>query len=135
MLSLEIITPKQVMLSAKVSQVTLPGQAGEMGVFAGHLQLLTSLKSGVLRYRSEGKNYLMAVHYGFAQVNKDQVTVLANQAETVEEIDLDTAVAEVESLMTQLKDAQNLSDDAAQLTKALNEAETRLAVAQENLAK
>jgi len=135
MLTLEIITPKQVMLNTQVKQVTLPGDAGEMGVLPGHLQLLTSLNSGVLKYTVDNEIHVMAVHYGFAEVNNDQVTVLANEAEAVDGIDLETAQADVESLTTQLNQAEKLSAEAAQLTQELTQAETRFAAASAHQAK
>ena len=92
-LTLEVITPKQVLLETTADYVTIPGSIGELGILAGHIPLLTSLKSGVLRYRSFGAVKKYAVHYGYAEVCNDKITVLAAQAEAGEEIDVEKAKA------------------------------------------
>ena len=130
MLTLEVITPKQIMLTTEVEQVTLPGELGELGILPGHIPLLTSLKTGVLQYGNGKETQVLAIHFGFAEVNKNTVTVLANSAESLEEIDVSQTEAQIEELKGQLKEAAASSSEAAQLTKQLAQAETRLAAVQ-----
>jgi F-type H+-transporting ATPase subunit epsilon len=68
--------------------VILPGAAGEMGVLPHHAPVLTTLKFGVVRVRRAGVDHIFAVAGGVAEVQPDLVTVLADAAENVEEIDV-----------------------------------------------
>lgn len=68
--------------------VVLPGAGGEMGVLPHHAPVLTTLKYGVVKVRHAGKEEVFAVAGGVAEVQPDIVTVLADAAENVEEIDI-----------------------------------------------
>ncbi len=87
-IQLVIVTPERNLVSQEVDEVTLPGVEGYLGILPGHTPLLTSLKIGEIRYR-QGKsvNYLF-VSWGFVEVLPDRVTVLADVAETPEDIDV-----------------------------------------------
>ena len=88
-LILEVVTPQSTLLSTEADYVTIPGIVGELGVLAGHIPLLTSLKSGVLSYKKDSEEKKVAIHYGYAEISKDKITVLAKIAELGENIDLD----------------------------------------------
>ena len=88
---LEIITPDRQVFAAEVDWVTLPGSDGEMTILPEHVPIVTSLDSGVLLYDQEGQVKRMAVHYGYAQLQGNTLTVLPNLVERAEEIDLDRA--------------------------------------------
>jgi F-type H+-transporting ATPase subunit epsilon len=68
--------------------VVLPGAAGEMGVLPHHAPVLTSLKYGVVKVRRAGREDIFAVAGGVAEIQPTIVTVLADAAENVEEIDV-----------------------------------------------
>jgi F-type H+-transporting ATPase subunit epsilon len=72
--------------------VLLPGTDGEMGILPHHAPLLTTLKFGVIKVRLNGHETFYTVAGGIAEVQPDLITVLADAAENVEEID--TARAE-----------------------------------------
>ena len=76
-----------------VDIVVLPGTDGEMGILPHHAPLLTTLKIGVIKVRSSGKEEVFTVAGGVAEVQPDVVTVLADAAENVEEIDVARAEA------------------------------------------
>jgi F-type H+-transporting ATPase subunit epsilon len=71
--------------------VILPGGGGVMGVLEHHSPLLTTLKYGIITVRSNGEEYIFTVAGGFAEVLPDQVTVLADAAEDIAEIDIQRA--------------------------------------------
>jgi len=89
-LQLAIVTPNKMVLETSAASVTIPGSEGEMGILPGHVPLITTLDSGVLLFQNEGKSKprAIAIHWGYAQVDNDNVTVLAELAETAEEIDV-----------------------------------------------
>jgi F-type H+-transporting ATPase subunit epsilon len=110
-LTLEVVTPEKVLLETSADYVTIPGSIGELGILAGHLPLLTSLKSGVLSYKSDGEQKKYAIHYGFAEVCKDKITILANEAEVGADIDLSQAQADQKSAEVALDKAVKESLD------------------------
>ena len=91
-LSLEVVTPFRTVLNEDVDSVTLPGIEGEMGILPEHVPLLTTLDAGIMSYvNGNGKTQAIAVHWGYAQVDGNNVRVLAELAETAHEIDLPRA--------------------------------------------
>ncbi len=89
----EIVSQDRTVFSGDVDIVVLPGEAGEMGVLPHHAPVLTTLKYGVVKVRRAGKEDIFAVAGGVAEVQPDIVTVLADAAENVEEIDVARAEA------------------------------------------
>ena len=91
-LSLEVVTPFRTVLNEDVDSVTLPGIEGELGILRGHVPLLTILDAGIMSYvNGSGNTQAIAVHWGYAQVDGNNVRVLAELAETADEIDLPRA--------------------------------------------
>ncbi len=91
MLKLEVITPEKLVLDTEVDSVTVPTASGEVGILPGHAPLVSALKPGVLAFTIKGATDKLAVSGGFIEVNADKVAVLADSAETAEEIDIDAA--------------------------------------------
>jgi F-type H+-transporting ATPase subunit epsilon len=73
--------------------VLLPGTDGEMGILPHHAPLLTTLKYGIIKVRSQGQETIFTVAGGIAEVQPEVVTILADAAENVEEIDVSRAEA------------------------------------------
>ena len=90
-LNLEIVTPHRTVLVEVVDSVTLPGIEGELGILPEHIPLLTNLDTGIVSFSSSGKTQAIAVHWGYAQVEGNSVSVLAELAESAAEIDLQRA--------------------------------------------
>jgi F-type H+-transporting ATPase subunit epsilon len=90
-LTLSLITPDH-SITHEVDEVALPGQMGDFGVRPGHTPLFAGLRTGTMWYRQGTERHYLAVSVGFAQVLPDKVTVLAQVAESAE--DLDEARAE-----------------------------------------
>jgi F-type H+-transporting ATPase subunit epsilon len=89
----EIVSQDRMVFQGDVDIVVLPGAAGEMGILPRHAPLLTTLKYGVIKVRHGGKEEIFTVAGGVAEVQPDIVTVLADAAENVEEIDVARAEA------------------------------------------
>lgn len=92
-MKLEILTPSKKVLTTETEWVTIPGEIGEMTILPEHLPILTTLETGVLKFEREGGVSRMAVHYGYASVQKDTVTVLSEMVEKAEDIDVSRASA------------------------------------------
>ena len=87
----EIVTGERIVYSDEVDSVVAPGAAGELGILPHHAPLLTTLGPGELRVTKDGQEQSMAVTGGFLEVLGNTVTVLADTAEHVEEIDEERA--------------------------------------------
>ena len=116
---LELVSPEKLLFSGSVNDVLVPGTEGEFVVMAGHMPVMTALRPGVVDIGdADGKHTRMFVRGGFADVTNTSLTLLAEQAIPLAE--LDSA-----KLDQQIKDA---SED---VTDAVGEAAKR--VAQERL--
>ena len=96
----DLVSPERLLLSEEVDMVTLPGTEGYFGVLAGHAPVLSTLRPGVIEVKggTEGDSRLF-VRGGFAEVNPDKVTVLAEEAMPLAELDvaaLDQRIANAE---------------------------------------
>ncbi len=95
-LKLTLVTPERRLLTdVEVEEVFVPGLRGELNILPGHAPLMTTLTTGVLRYRLKGQTELLpvVVSWGYCQVNPKGVVVLAETAERPEDIDQDRALA------------------------------------------
>lgn len=89
----EIVSQDRTVFAGDVDIVILPGAGGEMGILPNHAPVLTTLKYGVIKIRRAGKEEIYAVAGGVAEVQPTIITVLADAAENVEDIDVARAEA------------------------------------------
>ena len=126
----EIVSQDRTVFQGDVDIVILPGAAGEMGILPHHAPVLTILKYGVIKVRRDGKEQLFAVAGGMAEVQPDIVTILADAAENVEDIDVTRAQAakkRAEEALAQLKPEDH--DAYLRMEAALRRSNLRLDVA------
>ncbi|MCF8477240.1 MAG: F0F1 ATP synthase subunit epsilon [Pseudolabrys sp.] len=86
-LHFELVSPQKLVFSGEVDQVDVPGAEGDFGVLAGHAPLVTTLRPGILTVFTGGIAQKIVVLGGFAEVSDKGLTVLADVAESVEDID------------------------------------------------
>ena len=89
----EIVSQDRIVYQGDADIVVLPGTDGEMGILPHHAPLLTTLKYGIIKVRVNGQETIFTVAGGIAEVQPDILTVLADSAENVEEIDVQRAEA------------------------------------------
>ncbi len=89
----EIVSQDRIVYQGDADMVVLPGIDGVMGILPNHSPVLTALQYGVITVRLKGEEYYFTVAGGFVEVQPDQVTVLADAAENVAEIDIARAEA------------------------------------------
>ena len=87
-LTLEVVTPEGLLLREEVDEVIAPGELGYFGVLPGHTPLLALVGAGELWYRQGQAKHYLALAFGFAEVQPDRVTILAQIAERADEIDI-----------------------------------------------
>ena len=84
-ISFDLVSPERLLLSTEAEMVTIPGTEGDMGVMAGHMPLISTLRPGVIAV--SGGDQRFYVMSGFAEVNPGKLTVLAEGAVPVAELD------------------------------------------------
>ena len=87
-LTFKIVTPEKLVLQEEVDEVILPTQEGQIAILKDHIPLVSTLRPGELVMKKDGRETPLAVSGGFIEVRDNTVTVLADTAERVEEIDL-----------------------------------------------
>ena len=112
---LEIVTAERQLYSEEVNSVVAPGVDGELGILPRHAPLLTMLKPGELRVVKDGEESYIAVTGGFLEVLGNKVTVLADEAEYAEEINLERA----EAALARAQEAASSSVGGMDLERAM----------------
>ncbi|MDA0710817.1 MAG: F0F1 ATP synthase subunit epsilon [bacterium] len=122
---LDIVTPEKTVHSGDVSYVKAPGVDGGFGVLSRHQPMLAALAIGQVEFtRADGTRQKLVIGGGFANVSRDGMTVLAETAETPEEIDVERARASRDRARQRLADRGGIDAERAQA--ALSRAMWRL---------
>ena len=90
-ISLQIVTPVEMVVDVFVPIVTLPGTEGDFGVMPGHQPFMATLQPGIVEYEDGGMPRKLAVSGGIAEITQDHVNVLARTCERVDDIDKERA--------------------------------------------
>jgi F-type H+-transporting ATPase subunit epsilon len=123
----EIVSQDRMVFEGDVDIVVLPGSDGEMGILPHHAPLLTTLKYGIIKVRQKNQEQIFTVAGGVAEIQPNIVTVLADAAENIEEIDVARAEAarkRVEEALSKV--SQEDADAYEQLEAALQRSNLRL---------
>jgi len=80
-MQLDILTPEKKVYSGEASSVSLPGTEGHFQVLNNHAPLISSLKAGVIKYKTVEGEMKVNTKEGFVEVLKNKVTVLVEGAE------------------------------------------------------
>jgi F-type H+-transporting ATPase subunit epsilon len=107
-LQLNIVSAERSLVDERVDEVEIPGADGYFGVLPGHTPLLALLGLGELWYRQGSEKHFLLIAFGFAEVQPDRVTILAQVAEKPDEIDV--ARAEAAKKRAEERLAQPVSD-------------------------
>ena len=91
-ITLHIVSPDQA-ISQEVDEVSMPGVEGDFGVLPGHTPFFTALRTGAMWYRQGSEKHHLMVSIGFVEVLPDSVRVLAQVAQTAEDLDTERAEA------------------------------------------
>ena len=130
-LQFDLVSPERLLLSEPVDQVIVPGVEGDFGALPEHSNLISLIRPGVLYvYKGGSAPERIFVGGGFAEVTATSLTVLAEQATPVAEIDRAAAEKAVADAREDVDDAKD--DHARSVAQAeLKVAEARLAAAVE----
>jgi F-type H+-transporting ATPase subunit epsilon len=106
-LHFELVSPARLLFSGEVASVTIPGTEGEMGIYPGHAPVLSTLKPGVVTvYKDGGSTDRIFVQGGMVEVNPQGLTLLAEVAIPMDELDAATLAKQIKNAEEDLADAK-----------------------------
>ncbi|HEY7766466.1 MAG TPA: F0F1 ATP synthase subunit epsilon [Aestuariivirgaceae bacterium] len=108
LMKFELVSPERLLISSEVQQVTVPGTEGLFTVLPNHAPVLSTLRPGVVEVVAEdGSTERIFVRGGFAEVNNLGLTVLAEVAIPLDELDSSALDQEVRNAEEDVADAQD----------------------------
>lgn len=127
----EIVSQDRQVFNGEAEMVVIPGAAGQMGILPHHAPVLTSLNYGIITVKTKSGEEHFTVAGGIAEVQPDQVTILADAAENVEEIDVDRALQARQRAEESIKSTSSTDIDRyMRISSALKRSNLRLLAAQ-----
>jgi F-type H+-transporting ATPase subunit epsilon len=121
-LTLEIVTPEGPAYSEDVERVTLPGVAGQFGVYPRHVPLMTQMEPGEIIVRKDGRDLFFATGAGLIEVTATRVSILTDlavQADKIDEAKAEEARQRAEARLREKLSDEELATVNASLTRAL----------------
>lgn len=109
---LEIVTPEARVYEDVIESVVMPTTSGEIGILPGHIPIVTEITPGELIVEKSGQRQSLAISKGFAQLVGDKISILAEDAIHIDEID--------ESVV---EEAQKRAEDALASMKKMSDEE------------
>ncbi len=107
-LQFELVSPARLLFSGSVASVTIPGTEGEMGIYPGHAPVLSTLRPGIVTvYRDSGTTDRIFVKGGMVEVNPQGLTLLAEVAIPVAELDAAAMARQIKSAEDDLAAAKH----------------------------
>ena len=135
-IKVEIVTPERLLMSRDADMVTLPGESGQMGVMGGHAPLMTTLVTGeIILHANDDEQDALFVNGGIAEVRPDVVTILADVAERVDDIDIQRAEAARARAEASVAEAGGVASAPPVHVAALRRSEVRLKIARRRRAR
>ena len=114
----ELVSPEKIAFSGEVDQVDVPGAEGDFGVLAGHAPLIALIRPGIMTVYAAGEQTRIVVLGGFAEIGPDGLTVLAEVATSVEELDrasLQKQISDIEQGIKQMAQGSELDREITRL--------------------
>jgi F-type H+-transporting ATPase subunit epsilon len=103
----ELVSPERLLISGQAEQVVVPGTEGAFAILPGHAPVMSTLKPGVLDITMEGEaERRIFVRGGFAEGGPESLTVLAEQAIPLDELDAEKLAQEIKNLEDDVADAK-----------------------------
>lgn len=129
MFVLNLVTPeKKLVTDLEVEEVLVPAFRGQLDILPGHAPLMTTLSTGILKYKAVGsaKYETVVVSWGYCEVHPDGVIILAETAESLEEISRERAELAMQKAQKALVDPFLEADQIEMFQRKLARAEARL---------
>nr|QCI05023.1 ATP synthase CF1 subunit epsilon [Callithamnion tetricum] len=127
-LKIRVIAPDKVVWDANAEEVILPSSTGQLGILKDHIPLLTALDIGVMRVKIDKEWKPIILLGGFAEIDKNNLTILVNGAEEINEIDINEAQDNLEKANNLLTEAVT-NKEKIEATQTLRRAKAKLQAA------
>lgn len=101
----ELVSPERLLMSGDVEQVVVPGSEGQYTVLSGHAPVLSTLKPGVVDIKGAGQERRVYVRGGFADTDPERLTILAEYAINLDELDAERLAQEIKNSEEDVADA------------------------------
>ena len=101
-LNFSLVSSESELFSGAVDQVDVPGTEGDLGIFPDHSPLMAVIRTGAITVYNDGSETKYLVQGGFADVTPDGLTVLAESATAMENVERDAIAAEIETVQASL---------------------------------
>lgn len=121
-LHLKIITPKRIVLEKDIVSITVPSSEGDVTVLPRHTHLFSLLNEGIVTYRTEKNEEVLAIGGGYLETDGKNVQLLVTRAYGQDEIDHTATVKAIDDAkadMKQVKDKKQLQDISTLLRRSL----------------
>jgi F-type H+-transporting ATPase subunit epsilon len=109
----DLVSPEKLAFSGEVDQVDVPGLEGDFGVLAGHAPIVAAVRPGILTIISGDTRQKIIVLGGLAEMSEEGLTVLANVATSMQEIDRAQFAAEIAEMEAKLAEKEGSELDHA----------------------
>ena len=109
----DLVSPEKIAFSGEVEQVDIPGVKGDLGVMAGHAPLVASVRPGILTITVGGRHEKIIVLGGLAEISDKGLTVLADTATSVAELDREMFANQIAEMEEALKEEEGDALDRA----------------------
>ena len=109
----DLVSPEKMAFSGEVDQVDIPGVEGDFGVLAGHAPVIAAIRPGILTVMSGGSKQKIIVLGGLAEVSDKGLTVLADVATSIDELDRTQFAETISDMETKLAEKEGSELDHA----------------------
>ena len=109
----DLVSPEKIAFSGEVEQVDIPGVEGDFGVMAGHAPLVASVRPGIMTVTVGGKHEKIIVLGGLAEISEKGLTVLADTATSMQDLDREVFANQIAEMEEGLKEEEGSALDRA----------------------
>jgi F-type H+-transporting ATPase subunit epsilon len=109
----DLVSPEKLAFSGEVDQVDIPGTEGDFGVLAGHAPIVAGVRPGILTIITGGTKQKIIVLGGLAEMSENKLTVLANVATSIEELDKAQFAETISEMQEKLSEKEGDELDSA----------------------
>ncbi len=106
-LHFELVSPEKLLKSADVDMVVVPGTEGDFGVLPLHAPVVSTLRTGIIEVHNDDETERLLVAGGFAEVNSEGLTILAEVAMPLGAVDRSSYEANLKDLQEDIQDAKD----------------------------
>jgi F-type H+-transporting ATPase subunit epsilon len=108
-----LVSPEKLVFSGEVDQVDIPGTEGDFGVLAGHAPIIAGIRPGILTIITGSAREKIIIHGGIAEFSEKGLTVLAEVAHSLDELDRAQLAETISQMQERLKEKEGTELDQA----------------------